>query len=204
MKISHKQLESCRFSPKSWVASRQQGGGWSSFGYNQALNLAISTFHDTTSVGAAKTRLDGYVAKNFKDAKRIAKLHEYLEGYARWFATSGIISADSNVLLAYPYKANWQLGGLISRVDYLQSGYRAVLFEGIVSGWKDQLRMPLIQTAIAERYGRPATEVRVGLQEIDGNTLTDTRYSTVQRSMAEAEFKKIGAQVHKLWPKPAA
>lgn len=204
MKISHKQLESCRLSPKSWVASHQSGGGWPTFGYKQALNLAISTFHGTDSVGAAKAKVDRYVAKNFKDAKRIALLYEYLAEYAKWFATSGIIAADSNVLLTYPYKSNWQLGGLISRVDYLQSGYRAVLFEGIVPGWMDQLRMPLIQTAIAERYGRPATEIKVGFQEIDGNKLTETRYSIVQRSTAEAEFKKMGAQVLKLWPKPTA
>jgi len=204
MKISHKQLESCRFSPKSWVASRLPGGGWATFGYKQALNLAISTFHDTNDVGAAKAKVDGYVAKNFKNAKKIALLYEYLAEYAKWFEASGIISADSNILLAYPYNSNWQLGGLVSRVDYLQSGYRAVLFEGIAPGWKDQLRMPLIQTAIAEKYGRPATEVRVGLQEIDGNKLIDTRYSIVQRSSADAEFQKLGAQVFKLWPTAAS
>ncbi len=200
MKISHKQLESCRISPKSWVASRQPGAGWASFGYRQALNLAISAFHSTNNIGTAKAKVDGYVAKNFKDAKRIADLYGYLDEYAKWFATSGIISADSNVLLAYPLTSNWQLGGLISRVDYLQSGYRAVLFEGIAPGWEDQLRMPLIQTAIAVRYGRPATEVKVGFQELDGNTLTDTRYNIAQRSSAEDEFKKIGAQVWKLLP----
>ena len=200
MKISHKQLESCRISPKSWVASRQPGAGRASFGYRQALNLAISAFHSTNSIGAAKAKVDGYVARNFKDAKRIADLYAYLDEYAKWFAASGIISADSNVLLAYPLTSNWQLGGLISRVDYLQSGYRAVLFEGIVSGWRDQLRMPLIQTAIAARYGRPATEVKVGFQEIDGNVLTDTRYNIAQRGSADEEFKKIGAHVFKLLP----
>ncbi|WP_158822455.1 hypothetical protein [Granulicella sp. S156] len=164
------------------------------------MNLAISAFHSTNNIGTAKAKVDGYVAKNFKDAKRIADLYGYLDEYAKWFATSGIISADSNVLLAYPLTSNWQLGGLISRVDYLQSGYRAVLFEGIAPGWEDQLRMPLIQTAIAVRYGRPATEVKVGFQELDGNTLTDTRYNIAQRSSAEDEFKKIGAQVWKLLP----
>jgi hypothetical protein len=100
MKISHKQLESCRISPKSWVASRQPGAGWATFGYKQALNNAIATFHSTKSVGAAKAKVDGYVARNFKDAERIADLYAYLAEYAKWFATSGIISADSNVLLA--------------------------------------------------------------------------------------------------------
>jgi hypothetical protein len=74
------------------------------------------------------------------------------------------------------------------------------MFEGIAPGWKDQLRLPLIQTAIAVRYGRPVTEVRVGFQELDRITLTDTRYNIAQRSSAEDEFKKIGAQVLKLMP----
>jgi hypothetical protein len=203
MKISHKQLEACRLSPKNWVASRQPGGGWASFGYKRALNLAISAFHDTNDIGVAVAKIDGY-AKRFKDTKKIALLYEFLEDYAKWFAASGIISADSNVLVAYPIKGNWQLGGYISRVDYLQSGYRAVLFESIAPGWKNQLRMPLVQTAIAERYGRPATEVKVGFQEIDGNTLTDTRFSVAERAAAETEFSKIGTQVLKLWPKPSA
>ncbi len=204
MKISHKQLEACRFSPKSWVAAQQSGGGPRRLSYRQALNLAICEFHRTGSVDAASDKVNRYAVKNFKDTKRIAMLYEYLDKYAKWFGASGIISADANVLIAYPYKSNWQLGGYISRVDFLQSGYRGMLFEGIVPGWKDQLRMPLLQTAIAERYGRPATQIRVGFQEIDGNTLTDTRYSIEQRDAAEAEFKRIGAQVFKLWPQPTA
>jgi hypothetical protein len=34
--------------------------------------------------------------------------------------------------------------------------------------------------------------------------LIDTRYSIVQRSSADAEFKKLGAQVFKLWPTAAS
>jgi hypothetical protein len=201
MKISHKDLEACRLSPKSWVEAQRSSGGARRLSYGRALGLAICEFHKTNSIGAASAKIDKYVAKNFTNQKRITKLYQNLDEYAKWFAGSGIISADSNVLLAFPGDQNWQLGGYISRIDSLASGYRAVLFEGITSDWKDQLRMPLIQTAVAQLYGRPASEVRVGIQEIDGNALADIRYQKAERDSALAEFMGIGVRVYKLWPK---
>jgi hypothetical protein len=202
MKISHKNLESCRFSPASWVASKQAGGDFGRMGYRQALGFAICEFHKAEDVKAAIGKLDGYAAKNFTNEKKIAKLYENLDQYAEWFAKAGIISADTNVLLNYPFTGDWHLGGYVSRVDLIASGYRAVLFEVGAPGWKNQLRMPLIQQAVAERYGRPAKEVRIGLQNLDGNDLTDTRFGAEKRANALSEFKKIGSQVLKLWPQP--
>lgn len=200
MKISHKELEACRISPKNWVVARQSAGGARRFSYKQALSLAISELHRTDSVGAANKKIDKYVASNFKDERKIAKLYEILDNYAKWFGESGIISADANVLLAYPSNSQWQLGGIVSRVDLLPFGYRAVLFEPIISAWKGQLRMPLIQMAVANRYGRPASEVRVGLQDIDGNAVVDARYTKSEQSQALTEFEGIGVKVAKLLP----
>ncbi len=201
MKISHKDLEACRLSPKSWVEAQGLNGGGRRLGYGRALALAIMEFHKTNSVASASAKIDQYVAKNFTNEKRIANLYQNLDDYATWFDGSAVISADSNVLLAFPVDQNWQLGGYVARIDSLASRYRAILFEGIAAGWKDQLRMPLIQIAIAQLYGRPANEVRVGLQEIDGNVIADTRYSKAQRDAAFMEFMGIGSKVSKLWPK---
>jgi hypothetical protein len=198
MKISHKELEGCRTSPKNWVASKQLGSGFATFGYKQALNLAICEFHKTASLKTATANLDRYVAKNFKDAKKIQLLYDRLDQYAKWFFNSGIITADYNVLLNFPVSGNWRLGGRISRVDLLNNGYRAVIFEPIEPDWKDHLRMPLIQTAIAEKYGRPAIEVRVGLQDVSTNTTAETRFGLAKRTTARAEFKAIGNKVLQL------
>ena len=149
MKISHKNLEACRLSPKSWVEAQGLNGGGRRLGYGRALAFAILEFHKTNSVASASAKIDQYVAKNFTNEKRIAKLYKNLDEYVTWFAGSGVISADSNVLLAFPVDQIWQLGGYVARIDSLASGYRAVLFEGISEDWKDQLRMPLIQIAIA-------------------------------------------------------
>jgi hypothetical protein len=60
--------------------------------------------------------------------------------------------------------------------------------------------MPLIQLAIADRYGRPASEVTVGLQDLDGNTSVEAYFGSARPSASLAEFKKIGSEVLKLWP----
>jgi hypothetical protein len=202
MKISHKQLEACRFSPKSWVASKQSSGGFGRLGYRQALALAISEFHKKEDIKATVVKIDGYVAKNFKNEMKISKLYTDFDQYTKWYQSSGIISAEANILLNFPSSGDWHLGGYVSRVDLILSGYRAILFEVPGSGWKDQLRMPLIQLAIANRYGRPASEVRIGLQDLDGNSIVETQYGTQKRSDALSEFQKLGGKVLALWPQP--
>lgn len=201
MKISHKDLESCRVSPSSWVTSKQASGRFGRMGYGQALRYAICEFHKQDDVKAGAAKLDGYVAKNFKNEKKIEQLYERLDQYAQWFATAGIISAEANVLLNFPLNSEWRLGGYVSRVDLTESGYRAILFEVPSASWKLQLRMPLIQQAIAERYGRPAKEVRIGLQNLEGNNLLDTRFGAETRKSALSEFKRIGLKVATIWPK---
>ena len=163
-KISHKRLETCRFSPKAWALAQTAGSGFPRFSYLQALGNAISLLHKTESLKQANAKLEEYIEKNFKDSKRILRIRDQLAEYARWHSKSKIVTADSNVTLNFPFQGTWHLGGIVSRVDVLDTGYRAVLFEIFDETWKNQLRMPLIQSAIAEQFGRPAEEVRVGLQ----------------------------------------
>ena len=200
MKISHKELESCRTSPAQWVASKLSASGSPRMGYQQALRLAICEFHKSDDLEAASLKLDSYVAKNFKNEAKIERLYERMTAYAEWFTSSGVISAEANILLNYPSSTEWRLGGYVSRVDFTKSGYRAVLFEVPGVSWKRQLRMPLIQQAIADRYGRPAKEIRIGIQNLEDNSLSDTRFGLDARKSALSEFIAIGSKVAGLWP----
>lgn len=82
-------------------------------------------------------------------------------------------------------------------MDLLAVGYRAILFEAIAPAWKKQLRMPLIQVAIAEKYGRPASEIKVGFQDLNSNLVSEGQYSTTERGAAIKEFGLIGQKVFK-------
>jgi hypothetical protein len=81
------------------------------------------------------------------------------------------------------------------RLDVLSRGYRALLIGSYHQGWKDQLRMPLLQHAVAMRYGRPIEDVEIGMQHFDGSGLVMTRYSKAEIATAELEFKKLSKTV---------
>lgn len=202
MKISHKELEACRLSPKAWIAQKKEqseSGSQPRFSYNQALNYAISELHKFNNLKQALTKLDSYL-KKFKDLNRKESIRTRLVDYAEWLKTSGVIPVDSNVTINFPSPGQWHLGGWVSRVDIVTSGYSAVLFGAIDPSWKDQLRMPLIQLGIAERYGRPASEIRVGFQDLEGNKTVNHRFAKAVLDDALVEFMRLGDRVRKLTP----
>lgn len=202
MKISHKELEACRLSPRIWLAQRsaqENSGSQPRFSYNQALNYAIAELHKSNNITQSVNKLNSYLEK-FKDEKRKELIRIRLISYADWLETAGVIPVDSNVTVNFPSSGEWHLGGWVSRVDIISTGYSAVLFGAIEAGWRGQLRMPLIQLAVAEKYGRPTSEIRVGFQDLEDNRMVDFRFPKANIDAAVAEFMKLGDQVRKLNP----
>jgi len=199
-KISHTKLEACRFSPKAWALSQVSGGGFATFGYKQALANAINVLHRVESFQAASEKLEDFIDRHFTNPKKIAQVRDQLIEYAAWYSKAGIVIADSNVTINYPSQGMWHLGGIVARVDVTDLGYRAILFEAFDNNWKNQLRMPLIQLAIAEQYGRPPGEVYVGFQDLDGNSAVEGKFGDVKRKAAIAEFLSIGNIVQEILP----
>jgi len=90
--------------------------------------------------------------RNFTNEKRIDDLEADFESYIRWHRRSGIIVADSNIRLSYSIGGFLDLSGLISRLDITDIGYRAIILGAGRANWRAELRMPLIQNAIALKY----------------------------------------------------
>ena len=96
-----------------------------------------------------------------------------------------MIVADHRVRLNLPLDGEVVLGGEISRIDMIPTGYRAVLLMARAPArWKQELRMPLIQLAVANRYDRPAADVRVAVQLLDGSGLDESAFPTSVRDDA--------------------
>ena len=55
--------------------------------------------------------------------------------------------------------------------------------------------MPLLQHAVANRYGRPLEKVEIGVQHFDGSNLLTKRYSESEVATAESEFKNLSKTV---------
>ena len=199
-KISHKNLDACRTSPKAWAMSQTSGGGFATFGYRQALNECHLRIYRSGVLKTAESKLEELIQRNFANAKRSDAIRRELVDHANWVSKAGVIIADSNVTLNYPTKGFWHFGGIVARVDITQNGYRAVLFVSYDNSWKNQLRMSLIQLAIAEQSGRTPAEVRVGLHDLDGNQTTDGAFPSSKRQAALSEFLSIGTVVQSILP----
>jgi hypothetical protein len=201
MRISHLELETCRRSPRAWVQNRLDTVPTGrKYGYKQALLNAIFTLHKQKSATIAVNKLEALIEKHFIDEKKIAAIRRNLESYISWFKVSGVIDADSNIRLNYPIDSVWQLGGQVSRLDLMPDGYRVTLIGPYTDKWSEELRMPLIQLAIEEKYGRPANEISVAVQELDGSDLRQRKFSTRALNEARAEFIALGAKVQALMP----
>ncbi len=198
MKISHRELEECRRSPRTWWQARQSASGFRTFGYGQALLNAIHHYHRTDSARAARSHLRQMIDRNFTNEQRIEHLEQDFECYVRWHRRSGIIVADSNIRLSYSIDAFLDLGGLISRLDITSIGYRAIILGAGTAIWREELRMPLIQNAIAQKYGRPMDEVAIGVQQPDGDSLDEQNYTAAQVVRARKEFQELGEGVRRL------
>lgn len=200
MKISHRELEECRHAPRNWWQSRQSAGAFRTFGYGQALLNAIHRYHRTESARVARSHLREMIDRNFTNERKIDELEADFESYIRWHRRSGIIVADSNIRLSYSIGGFLDLSGLISRLDVTDTGYRAIILGAGRANWPSELRMPLIQSAIALRYGRPLNEVAVGVQEPEGSALEEEIYTAAQIADARREFLRLGEGVRQLTP----
>ena len=200
MKISHRELEECRRSPRVWWQGRQSPGAFRTIGYGQVLLNAIHRYHRTNSARVARSHLRQMIDRNFTNEKRIDSVEADFESYIRWHRRSGIIVADSNIRLSYSIGGFLDLSGLISRLDITDNGYRAIILGAGRANWRTELRMPLIQSAMALKYGRPVDEVAVGVQEPDGSALEEEIYTSPQITSARQEFHGLGDGVRGLTP----
>ena len=193
MRISHAELEECIRDPAAWVAAKfdtsKKGGPRG--GYDLCLREGIFRFHKTGDSINARGHIEQTVVKrNLVNRLRIEDILERFDAYVYWFNNSGVIVADHRARLNFDLGSGLILGGTVSRLDVTSDGYRAILLTKIRPGWQEELRMRLIQRAMARKYGRPEAEVAVGYQELDASNIETALYS--KEELDEAEVKSRG------------
>jgi len=167
--------------------------GWS-FGYNQALLLAIHRFHKL-GANAARQHLDNMLNEHFTDQSRIDAISHDLLAYIQWADQTNLIVADSKIRINLDVGGYLVLAGEVSRLDITNAGYRAVILGSKPPYWREHLRLPLIQRAIARNYGRPIGEIEVGMQNLDGTELETLSFTETEIGQAENDFRVLGASV---------
>ena len=201
IRISHTELAAAQQDFAAWWRTKQAPAtGGRRLGYAQAVKLAIYKYHSLQANGPASlAHFDQLVSARLTNAQRIAQARLQLQAYIDWVEDSGVIVADHRVRLNLPLDGEVALGGEISRIDMIPTGYRAVLLMARAPArWKQELRMPLIQLAVANRYDRPAVDVRVAVQLLDGNGLDEGAFPNGVRDDALRSAIATAQQVRRM------
>jgi len=173
VKIRHSELEACRKDPAGWLAS---SGGFARGGYASDIKLAISHFHKSGSHASAQGKLEEYLKKRV-NAQKKQWARDTLDNYVVAFGSGDWLVADTKLRLSLELGSGVVMSGEMSRIDVsAKSGqYQAVLLSASIDGnWKSELRWPLVQLAVSQKYSREIEEIAVGIQTLDGSTI-DTR-----------------------------
>jgi hypothetical protein len=195
-RISHRDLESLRSDPAAWVASKKSGG-FPRFGYGAALRNAVSHFHKTGDSSAALAHMLASLDKNnLNNQQRRQESEDDLAAYIHALAKSNSIFIERNPKVFLPLGNGVILGGLISKIDLnpTDGSYQAILLGPFSATWKDELRMPLIQRAIANKMKRDESDVQVGVQAL-GDALMLASYSAHEIDEAFDEATELTTSV---------
>jgi hypothetical protein len=171
-KLSLTELEIARRKPRAFrdVLDRRSKGEKRRFswGYYNALREAIRHFHKMNeSVYEAHSYLENGLER-FKDLKRSQETVDQLAWYIGDYFNRGWISTQTYSHIIVPLEdigVQLRCSGEISRLDIVPTGgYAAWLFRSREpDGWRNELRMPIVQDVAARMLGVSNSEIKVGV-----------------------------------------
>lgn len=198
MRISHTQLESCLANPRTWYRASLAGESHPYLmGYDRVLRLSIFHFHKSSGPASRDYMAEMVRKHHLRNVSRINEIESSLDRYVRWATEERLKVADTKVNIAHQM-GFLELRGEIGRVDVTSTGYRAVLLGKVPADWEHQLRMPLIQAAVALMYGRPQDKTEVGFQGLDASNLATRLYTERQIQEAQRKFMALGRIVRRI------
>ena len=123
MRISHRELETCRRNPKRWYReARTPGRRGPPPGYNGLLKLGIVRYHKTADSLAARTHLAQLytnAAPRLKNVRNVERCLEQFDHYIRTLTEDHTVVADARVRINLSGAGFLELTGEIHRVDVL-------------------------------------------------------------------------------------
>lgn len=172
--------------------------------YFLSLRNALFNLH---KLGWNTAEARGYLEKALEkhpNALKKAETMDQFTWYVRELEGAGrrVFRTRLNVDIPLPSWTpdDFSCSGEVSRLDLAQSGcYAAWRFDsGDARGWQEDLRMPMIQEAVARILDAPTDEITVGVYAFRARSIQYRRYSaseiTAARSMLEDTVRRLLAQ----------
>lgn len=201
MRVPHRELERYRRDPRAWVSRKLQEPPFRGMRIlnEYALRMAVHWFHkaEEHTLEEAARKL-AYYARKDPDLDGRHDALERLRAYVRWYRGSRRKATESKLRLTAFDDEPISIGGSVDRVDMVrgESQPMQAIFLGPHTGrWREELRMPLAQYAIADFYGWPPEEVAVGVQLIDGSGPNVWHYREEELEEALREFRDLRSRI---------
>jgi hypothetical protein len=205
MRISHNDIEVCRRNPRAWIGQKvNPSGSIIRTGYAGATKLAVYHFHKTNDPSKTQRYLeDLFDSLGLRNAVQKDRALDNLDDYMAWYSTTMPVVAAYRLRLNYDLDSGWILGGEISRIDIdiMSGGYRGIILGNVSDDWEHQLRIPLIQRALANRLQRPEEDMAIGFQNLDGSDLRTVSFPKKELDDAETAARDLARTLAEEWRK---
>jgi hypothetical protein len=165
--------------------------------YFNALRNAIFNFHKPRWTAAqAESYLEDRLAGASNEARKAETLDQfrwYLEQHTALGWPKALTRLNLSISLPPQAPTDLSLPGQVARVDFVPSGgYAGWLFvSGNARGWRLELRMPLIQEALAQKMSVTTDEIIVGVYAFQSRSVEHTSYSAAEVRAARSSLEWV-------------
>jgi hypothetical protein len=188
MQLKHREIEELQRNLRGWVAKKRAATRVvMKTGYGQATRLSIYRYHRGDSQRRAQQYLTNLLDRlSLKNESRRDECSDSLVKYIRWREDSNLVYVQDRLRLGMLMSNGVLLGGEIPLINLNadEETYQAIMLGENAPDWRDQLRMPILQAAVAQRLERKSEDVVVGTQSLDGSRLDLHHYT--QSEITEA------------------
>lgn len=165
--------------------------------YFNALRNAIFNFHKPQwTTAQAESYLKERLARTPNAERKSEALDQfrwYLDKYRALGWPKALTRLNLNIPLPPRAPADLSLSGQVARVDFVPSGGYAgwIFVSGTARGWRQGLRMPLVQEALAQKMNVTTSEIIVGIYAFRGKAVEHTSYSATEIREARASLESL-------------
>ena len=161
---------------------------------------AVLRWH--TSAAAAtvvRQQLEDTLRNRFKNQARISETLDRFDSYVGQYTASGFRfqRARMDVRLRLPdlLAEHIEVTGQVTRLDRLGFRFVACMLMSTDTDWRSELRMPLIQTAVADKLKFVPDEVSVAAYCFETGVFQETRFNDTAFQSARGEIEDVLAVV---------
>jgi hypothetical protein len=198
MKISLRDLETARANPTAYgqqLASSSYPGIMSRSYYMDWRDAVLRWHTSGNSPLVIRSGLENTLEARFKNQQRIAETLDRFDTYVEHYSGSGLrnqrVRMDVVVPITLGLSDRFVVSGEVTRLDRAGYRYVACLIASKEAEWKTELRMPLIQDAVAKKLNLDDDEVSVAVYCFGEGTYDEFAYSDAEIQAAYGELAQI-------------